>query len=48
MYVFSSRKKFLVADILLYEKQLKTENRPQTPPGPLFAQLNKNHQLLGQ
>ena len=37
-YIFSFRKKFLVADILLYQKQLKTENRPRTPrtpyPGP--------------
>ena len=33
---FSFRKKFLVADILLYQKLSKSENRPQTPlPGPL-------------
>ena len=33
--IFSFRKKFLVAAILLYKKEQKSENRPRTPPAPL-------------
>ena len=34
--IFSIRKNFLIAGMLLYQKQSKIENRPRTPlPGPL-------------
>ena len=39
--IFSFRKKILVAAILLYEKQQKSENRPRTPlPRHLTPLLN--------
>ena len=41
-YIFSFLKKFLVANILLYQKQLKTENRPQTPQPVQQVFIQKN------
>ena len=35
-HIFSIRKNFLVADMLLYQKRSKSENQPRKPPGPLI------------
>ena len=42
--IFSFRKTLLVAAILFYNKQTKSENRPRTPLNPRIP--NKNHHLL--